>query len=109
DIGDDLRAVLDAAAALGVPVDPARDDRAFVDRIGRAGIARVRLDSPATPALRDLTLGRPELAVLDDTVTASGRVELRYWLAEQSVSMTLHRFGNLDRAFVELAEDLKSS
>jgi glucose-6-phosphate 1-dehydrogenase len=33
--------------------------------------------------------------VIDEAVTASGRLELRWYLREQSVSRTLHRFGNL--------------
>jgi len=36
-----------------------------------------------------------EVDVVDEPVTASGRLELRLHLREQSVSRTLHRFGNL--------------
>ena len=50
---------------------------------------------------------RPELCLLDDDVTVSGRVELRYWLKEQAVSMTLHRFGNPSPEFHALSDELK--
>ena len=36
-----------------------------------------------------------EVDVVDEAVTSSGRLELRHYLREQSVSRTLHRFGNL--------------
>ncbi|MBM7366671.1 bifunctional proline dehydrogenase/L-glutamate gamma-semialdehyde dehydrogenase [Gordonia hydrophobica] len=99
-------AVLDAARRLGVVVTAPAGDRELVAAVTGRGISRIRLAEPASPALRDLLSGRPEIALLDDAVTAAGRVELRYWLHEQSVSMTLHRFGNTDRAFIELAAEL---
>ena len=43
-----------------------------------------------------------------EPVTTSGRVELRYYVQEQAVSMTLHRFGNPSRDFHELAAALTS-
>ncbi|EGD56600.1 bifunctional proline dehydrogenase/L-glutamate gamma-semialdehyde dehydrogenase [Gordonia neofelifaecis] len=105
-----LRSVLDTTAtSLGLTVDAVRDDEDFVARLTERGITRIRTAAPAGPELRRLVVTRPDLALLDDAVTASGRVELRYWLSEQAVSMTLHRFGNPDRAFIELAADLKSS
>ncbi|ALG86672.1 aldehyde dehydrogenase [Gordonia phthalatica] len=102
----DLTAVVDAARRLGARVDAPTDDESFVASVTARGLARVRLAAPAGAGLRGLLAGRPEVALLDDAVTASGRVELRYWLHEQAVSMTLHRFGNADRAFVELAAEL---
>ena len=36
-----------------------------------------------------------EVDLVDEAVTASGRLELRHYLREQAVSRTLHRFGNL--------------
>ncbi|WP_347957351.1 proline dehydrogenase family protein [Gordonia aichiensis] len=108
-LDDALQAVLRAAARLSVTVESPRDDQAFVARLAERGVARIRLAGTASPDLTTLVVSRPDLALLDDAITASGRVELRYWLAEQAVSMTLHRFGNADRAFVELAEEIKSS
>ena len=36
-----------------------------------------------------------EVDVIDEPVVASGRLEMRWYLREQAISRTLHRFGNL--------------
>ena len=73
-----------------------------------AGVgARVRVVGTLPAEVREKLAPRPEVALLDDAVTSSGRVELRYWVKEQSVSMTLHRFGNPSRRFHDLARELK--
>ena len=69
--------------------------------------ARVRVIGTLPAEVREELASRPEVALLDDAVTSSGRVELRYWVKEQSVSMTLHRFGNPSRRFHDLADELK--
>ncbi|GAA3054746.1 MULTISPECIES: bifunctional proline dehydrogenase/L-glutamate gamma-semialdehyde dehydrogenase [Actinomycetes] len=68
---------------------------------------RVRVLGALQDSVRQALAPRPEVALLDDAVTASGRVELRHWVKEQAVSMTLHRFGNPSPAFHELADELK--
>ena len=68
---------------------------------------RIRAVGTVSDSLRERLAVRPEVALLEDAVTSSGRVELRYWLKEQAVSMTLHRFGNPVTAFHELADELK--
>ena len=74
-----------------------------------AGVGvRVRVLGTLDSELREKLAPRPEVALLDDAVTASGRVELRFWIKEQAVSMTLHRFGNPSPAFHELAAELTS-
>ncbi|TLP78984.1 proline dehydrogenase family protein [Nesterenkonia sphaerica] len=88
------------------------DDAAFATKLARGkhdadGGIRVRVIGSLASAVREAVAHRPEVALLDDPVTASGRVELRYWVKEQSISMTLHRFGNPSKAFGELAEQLK--
>lgn len=47
-------------------------------------------------ALAERIDGDPDLAVYDGDVTTSGRLELLPFLREQSVTITAHRFGNLD-------------
>lgn len=69
---------------------------------------RVRMLGTVDAELRTRLAERPEVALLADEITASGRVELRYWLKEQAVSMTLHRFGNPARDFHRLAQELKA-
>lgn len=83
--------------------------RKLVSGAHDAGIGvRVRVLGTLPDEVREQAASRPEVALLDDAVTSSGRVELRYWLKEQSVSMTLHRFGNASRRFHDLAEALKA-
>jgi RHH-type proline utilization regulon transcriptional repressor/proline dehydrogenase/delta 1-pyrroline-5-carboxylate dehydrogenase len=55
--------------------------------------ARVRLLGARADELLTALGGRPDLAVYDGVVTASGRVELLPFLREQAVAITAHRFG----------------
>ncbi|OFT92202.1 bifunctional proline dehydrogenase/L-glutamate gamma-semialdehyde dehydrogenase [Brevibacterium sp. HMSC24B04] len=70
------------------------------------GAARVRSIGAAEAEVLEAIVDRPEVAVLDEPVTASGRIEGRYYLHEQAISMTLHRFGDPDPGFHRLAERL---
>ncbi|GEE02025.1 proline dehydrogenase [Gordonia spumicola] len=98
-------AVVEALTATAFPVTKA-DDEAFAVSVARIDEPRVRTVGSVDDRIRAAIAQRPDVALLDDAVTASGRVELRYWLVEQAVSMTLHRFGNPNRAFNDLAADL---
>lgn len=79
-------------------------DGRYDDTVG----ARIRVLGDYEPELLAAAAKRPEVAVIDEPVTSSGRVELRYYVQEQAVSMTLHRFGNPSRDFHELAAELKA-
>ncbi|MCQ9368339.1 bifunctional proline dehydrogenase/L-glutamate gamma-semialdehyde dehydrogenase [Brevibacterium sp. 91QC2O2] len=68
--------------------------------------ARVRVLGRVEPGLYEAVTGRPEVALITDDATVSGRVELRYYLSEQAISMTLHRFGNPSPDFHRLADAL---
>ena len=57
---------------------------------GRAAVAA------AHTALATASGGDPDLAVYDGEVTAAARIELLPFLHEQSISITAHRYGNLD-------------
>ncbi|WP_019158676.1 bifunctional proline dehydrogenase/L-glutamate gamma-semialdehyde dehydrogenase [Brevibacterium senegalense] len=88
------------------------DADAFAARVASGRIddtvgARVRVVGEVEDALRRTTQDRPEVAVLEGPVTASGAVELRHYVHEQAVSMTLHRFGTPDRSFHALADRLR--
>jgi RHH-type proline utilization regulon transcriptional repressor/proline dehydrogenase/delta 1-pyrroline-5-carboxylate dehydrogenase len=39
--------------------------------------------------------------VVDVPVLANGRLELRYYLREQALSQTIHRYGNILRTYRE--------
>ncbi|WP_209325627.1 bifunctional proline dehydrogenase/L-glutamate gamma-semialdehyde dehydrogenase [Brevibacterium renqingii] len=70
--------------------------------------ARIRILGRLEDELLAAAAPRPEVALIDEPVTSSGRVELRYYVQEQAVSMTLHRFGNPSRDFHTLAAQLKA-
>ncbi|QQB15617.1 MULTISPECIES: bifunctional proline dehydrogenase/L-glutamate gamma-semialdehyde dehydrogenase [Brevibacterium] len=131
----DLERSLSAAQTVGstvqlsVATDISADVKIAVDRSGAASRvesaeafasmvaegryddtvgARIRVLGTYEPELLAVAAERPEVAVIDEPVTSSGRVELRYYVQEQAVSMTLHRFGNPSRDFHELAAELKA-
>ena len=74
----------------------------FNDGVG----ARIRVVGAKELELTHAVAGTPEIAIVNDPVTGSARIELRHFVHEQSVSMTLHRFGNRSRDFAELADAL---
>ncbi len=77
--------------AAGVPVT-VESDVALVERMPRW--SRIRLvGSPGSDLRR--SANQAEIDVIEVPVVASGRHELRWYLREQSISRTLHRFGNL--------------
>jgi RHH-type transcriptional regulator, proline utilization regulon repressor / proline dehydrogenase / delta 1-pyrroline-5-carboxylate dehydrogenase len=67
----------------------------FVERLACPGDAeRARVWAPISTAARAAASGTG-LAVVDAAVLASGRLELRWYLREQTVSRVLHRHGSL--------------
>jgi RHH-type transcriptional regulator, proline utilization regulon repressor / proline dehydrogenase / delta 1-pyrroline-5-carboxylate dehydrogenase len=67
----------------------------FVDRLTHPGDAeRVRVWQPISAAARAAANG-VGLTVIDAPVLANGRLELRWYLREQTVSWVLHRYGNV--------------
>ena len=52
--------------------------------------------------LQRLLGGDASVAVYDQPVTASGRLEMLPFLREQAVSITAHRYGNPDPRFAKL-------
>jgi RHH-type transcriptional regulator, proline utilization regulon repressor / proline dehydrogenase / delta 1-pyrroline-5-carboxylate dehydrogenase len=41
------------------------------------------------------------ISVVDVPVLANGRLELRYYLREQALSQTVHRYGNVMKTYRE--------
>lgn len=88
------------------------DADAFAARVAAGDIddtvgARVRVVGAVEDSLRRTTQDRPEVAILEGPVTGSGEVELRHYVHEQAVSMTLHRFGTASRSFHALADRIR--
>ncbi|MBL6924546.1 MAG: hypothetical protein ISR42_04045 [Acidimicrobiia bacterium] len=93
--------VLAAARQCGVSPEVSRvdqvDDEAFATLLAGHRFGRIRYVG-AEGAIGDevrLAAIAAEVDLIDEPVTASGRLELRWFLREQAVSRTLHRFGNL--------------
>lgn len=86
---------------LGVPVFVESDDE-WVARTAVSDVPRVRLVGTASSRAalhRTLAVaagGNPDLAIYSGAVTQAGRIELLPFLHEQAISITAHRFGNLD-------------
>ena len=84
-------ATAQAAGTLPAVVEP---DQAFADRLPRHRFGRVRHLGTVPTGLWTATAAA-EVDLVDAPVVASGRLELRWYLREQSISRTLHRFGNV--------------
>jgi RHH-type proline utilization regulon transcriptional repressor/proline dehydrogenase/delta 1-pyrroline-5-carboxylate dehydrogenase len=75
---------------------------AFVDRVRTNPPGKVRLLNGNSNALYVQFDGDPSVAIYDNEVTESGRVEMVPFVKEQAVSMTAHRFGAPDPRFLSL-------
>jgi RHH-type transcriptional regulator, proline utilization regulon repressor / proline dehydrogenase / delta 1-pyrroline-5-carboxylate dehydrogenase len=70
------------------------DDETFCARLGGMTFGRVRYVCRAPTEVR-VAAAAAEVDVIDEPVATSGRLEMRWYLREQAISRTLHRFGNL--------------
>jgi len=90
--------VLAAARRCGVEPRVSRladeDDTAFATSLTDHRFGRIRAVGTVADEVRRAAIAA-EVDLVDEAVTASGRLELRWYLREQSISRTLHRFGNL--------------
>ncbi|MBS1265466.1 MAG: 1-pyrroline-5-carboxylate dehydrogenase 2 [Acidimicrobiaceae bacterium] len=92
--------VLAAARLCGVQPEVSReadvDDEAFAASLPGHRFGRIRYvgDGGVGDVVRRAAISA-EVDLVDAPVTASGRLELRWYLREQAISRTLHRFGNL--------------
>jgi RHH-type proline utilization regulon transcriptional repressor/proline dehydrogenase/delta 1-pyrroline-5-carboxylate dehydrogenase len=81
-----FRSVLD-------PCSDAAFARVAADWADPSGAGRIRVVGTA-PGLAEALAERPEIALLAGPVVGASRVEMLPMLAEQAVSVTMHRFGN---------------
>ncbi|MDP6240848.1 MAG: hypothetical protein QF820_07150 [Acidimicrobiales bacterium] len=70
------------------------DDASFAASLSDHRFGRIRTVGTVGDEVRRAAIAA-EVDLVDEAVTASGRLELRWYLREQAVSRTLHRFGNL--------------
>jgi RHH-type proline utilization regulon transcriptional repressor/proline dehydrogenase/delta 1-pyrroline-5-carboxylate dehydrogenase len=67
----------------------------FVERLGHPGDAdRARVWTPLSTAAR-AAANAVGLTVIDAPVLANGRLELRWYVREQTVSRVVHRYGSV--------------
>ena len=70
------------------------DDETFCAGLAGMAFGRVRYVGRAPVEVR-VAAAAAEIDVVDEPVVTSGRLEMRWYLREQAISRTLHRFGNL--------------
>jgi RHH-type proline utilization regulon transcriptional repressor/proline dehydrogenase/delta 1-pyrroline-5-carboxylate dehydrogenase len=96
---------LGGAPLLSISGVDVESDAAFAARVVANRPARIRLiggGRDGGDALARAAGGAVEVAIWADPVTTAGRIELLPFLLEQAVSVTAHRFGAPDPAFVSL-------
>ncbi len=71
-------------------------DPSFEAGLSHLRFGRIRMVGSVPDSLR-VTAARHHIHLIEEPVTASGRLELRLYLREQAISQTLHRFGNVPR------------
>ena len=64
-------------------------------RLADLPVVRMRVVGAPIGAELRLAANRARIHVADQPVVTAGRVELLHYVREQSISRTLHRFGNL--------------
>ena len=94
----DIERVRTAADRCGVPLiesHPADETSAeFAARLDSLDVDRVRVVGTSSQELRAVA-NEAGIHIADDPVTAEGRIELLYYLREQAISRTTHRYGNV--------------
>ena len=95
--------LLDGSSTFGALSEyEVESEREFVSRVSDELPSRIRLLGSRADALEVAFDGAPEVAIFSSEVTESGRVELLPFLIEQSISLTVHRFGAVDKVFQNL-------
>ncbi len=83
--------------------EPAEGDRRPAPSRNRVRLVGGRdAVAAAHASLAVASSGDPDLAVYDGEVTAAARIELLPFVHEQSISITAHRYGNVDRRFSDV-------
>jgi RHH-type proline utilization regulon transcriptional repressor/proline dehydrogenase/delta 1-pyrroline-5-carboxylate dehydrogenase len=90
-IGD----VLSPLNVLGVRIETDQSWLAYV-AAGELPTTRIRLAGRGARTLAEALEGNPDVAIYANEVTVAGGIELLPFLHEQAISLTTHRFGNLD-------------
>lgn len=85
-----------AGVNLEISIASDEPDEAFAARLKELAARAEFLRTTGAPSARVLAAAHAAgLNWIDAQITASGRAELRYWLREQAVSQTRHRYGQI--------------
>ena len=91
-----VSATLSVCQGIGWPIECAdgvtEDDSAFVERL--ADFERVRAFSPLSQSAQ-VSATAAHTLIVEQPLLLTGRLELRHYLREQTVTQTTHRYGNL--------------
>jgi RHH-type proline utilization regulon transcriptional repressor/proline dehydrogenase/delta 1-pyrroline-5-carboxylate dehydrogenase len=94
----DVDVALAAARVAGVAVEVSRasdeTDDAFAARVASVDVDKIRALGPVPSALQRAA-AEAGLPLDDEPVVGRGRIELLRWVREQAVSITQHRYGNV--------------
>jgi len=76
------------------------DETSLIARLSAPNVVydRLRALGPLSTTLRR-ALNTAGISVVDVPVLANGRLELRYYLREQALSQTVHRYGNIMKTY----------
>jgi RHH-type proline utilization regulon transcriptional repressor/proline dehydrogenase/delta 1-pyrroline-5-carboxylate dehydrogenase len=83
-------------AEAGLVEVVAEPEAALIARLAGAGVERLRAIEPVSRELR-AAAHAAGLVVLDAPVLPAGRLELRHYVREQTVSRVVHRYGAVMR------------
>jgi RHH-type proline utilization regulon transcriptional repressor/proline dehydrogenase/delta 1-pyrroline-5-carboxylate dehydrogenase len=91
---------LDWMAELDMVQVIIEDEASLIARLDKSDTAydRLRALGPLSTTLRR-ALNTAGTSVIDVPVLANGRLELRYYLREQALSQTIHRYGNIMKTY----------
>lgn len=94
--GFDSRRIADLVRAIPDPSLREESDATLAARLAGEGVERLRYAAPdRVPELIRRAAARACASVIDAPVLARGRIELLWYLREQSLSFDCHRYGNL--------------
>jgi RHH-type proline utilization regulon transcriptional repressor/proline dehydrogenase/delta 1-pyrroline-5-carboxylate dehydrogenase len=81
-------------AGYGAVITVVESDADLIGRIARGEIERLRILSPIPLAVRQAAHAH-HVSIVDVPVVRNGRLELRHYLREQSMTHIIHRYGNI--------------
>lgn len=95
-----VRAALDRCGVKKVIWSENETAQEFVEKLKKSQASRVRVLGDVEDEVLDYAIDR-NVHVSSDAVVGDGRYEMLHYLREQSISKTLHRFGNMVGAGAE--------